>query len=261
VLCRPICKHVILLTVWTGILLFTVSCSDFYLMFSSPSSAAPVTDSSPAVPDIPSDTNPTVPEEPSSSHTEAVRKVPYVLKITRPDLLIYTGASYDHPSTGKLLDKGSYTIVEEAPDGEGNLWGKLKSGVGWIDLTLAAKEAPEILLTLESTSPAEFSKTGVHSYIHEKTEYTRYLQLNAQQTLSDIRFALLDPVTDPLAEGKILYTLEKLTPEKPLVIGVVFWGDLTTYGITCTDSDGTVHRYYIYESGRDGSAVLQEFSG
>ena len=29
---------------------------------------------------------------------------------------------------------GTYTIVEEALDDNGNLWGKLKSGLGWIPL-------------------------------------------------------------------------------------------------------------------------------
>ena len=34
--------------------------------------------------------------------------------------------------TEENIPSGTYTIVEEATDEAGKLWGKLKSGVGWI---------------------------------------------------------------------------------------------------------------------------------
>lgn len=51
---------------------------------------------------------------------------------------IYSGPSYNYDFVMSLDEQGVYTIVKETYDGSTGLyWGKLKSGVGWIDLSWA----------------------------------------------------------------------------------------------------------------------------
>lgn len=62
-------------------------------------------------------------------------KFPYTVNVSRSDQPIYSGPGYDYDYEGTVEIAGIYTIVDEAYDSYGNLWGKLKSGAGWIDLT------------------------------------------------------------------------------------------------------------------------------
>ncbi len=52
------------------------------------------------------------------------------------------------------------------------------------------------------------------------------------------------------------YTTDALTEDSPLVVTMTFWGDIPSYGITYTDSEGTAHSALISLSGEDGSVVL-----
>lgn len=64
---------------------------------------------------------------------------PYLVKIKSATLPIYSGPGTNNSCTGRITDKGVYTIVKEA-NGEGaSLWGKLKSGAGWISLDKTEK--------------------------------------------------------------------------------------------------------------------------
>lgn len=65
--------------------------------------------------------------------------VPYMVRVKVSDLRIRKGAGTNYAATGSYTGKGVFTIVEEAQgqiDSAGNkgLWGKLKSGAGWICL-------------------------------------------------------------------------------------------------------------------------------
>lgn len=65
--------------------------------------------------------------------------VPYKVRVKVSDLRIRKGAGTNYAATGSYTGKGIFTIVEEAQgqiDSKGNkgLWGKLKSGAGWICL-------------------------------------------------------------------------------------------------------------------------------
>lgn len=75
-------------------------------------------------------------------------------------------------------------------------------------------------------------------------------------------------VLDITEEGKLvyetetLYSLDRFTPEKPLVVKLSFPGDLPAYGISYQDPDGseTTHRFSIGESGMDGSLFMSELN-
>ena len=64
---------------------------------------------------------------------------PYVLKFANPAVSVYAEPDYSSEVTTVIDDRGSYTIIEESKDSYGNLWGKLQSGNGWIDLISARK--------------------------------------------------------------------------------------------------------------------------
>lgn len=63
---------------------------------------------------------------------------PYVIEVTNPKLSIYDSPSYNANVVGEITDKSRYTIVEEyiepGQTSIGYIWGKLKSGVGWINM-------------------------------------------------------------------------------------------------------------------------------
>ncbi|MCD8150620.1 MAG: N-acetylmuramoyl-L-alanine amidase [Clostridiales bacterium] len=68
--------------------------------------------------------------------------VPYQVKVTISDLNIREGAGIGYAKTGKYTGKGTFTIVEEAQgpiDSKGTVgtWGNLKSGAGWICLSVS----------------------------------------------------------------------------------------------------------------------------
>lgn len=67
---------------------------------------------------------------------------PYMVRVKVSDLNIRKGAGVDTAATGQYTGKGCFTIVEEAKgkvdaDGTIGLWGKLKSGAGWICLAFS----------------------------------------------------------------------------------------------------------------------------
>ncbi len=118
----------------------------------------------------------------------------------------------------------------------------------------------DFILSVIFASERSLSGMEYHEHIVTQSEYTQLLLLRAQETLSDIRFTAMDYTVEGFRVLKELYTLDKLTTDKPLVIGVVFPGDLTTYGISFTDSAGSAHQCLIYISGRDGTPVIQEYT-
>lgn len=85
-------------------------------------------------------------EAPTTSTTDSVKTdgdvktvTPYRVKITADSLRIRREPSTNSAITGVIEDHGIYTIVAEAHGPGATLWGKLKSGVGWISLDWAKK--------------------------------------------------------------------------------------------------------------------------
>ncbi|MBR5862219.1 MAG: N-acetylmuramoyl-L-alanine amidase [Bacteroidales bacterium] len=66
--------------------------------------------------------------------------VPYLVKVSIPDLNIRCGPGTNFAKTGVYTGKGIFTIVEvKSGQGSKSGWGKLKSGAGWISLDYATK--------------------------------------------------------------------------------------------------------------------------
>ncbi len=60
------------------------------------------------------------------------KAVPFSIKVLSDDVMIRESASVNG-SEHRFCPQGSYTIVEIS-ENDGTVWGKLKSGEGWIDL-------------------------------------------------------------------------------------------------------------------------------
>lgn len=65
--------------------------------------------------------------------------VPYLVRITADVLNIRSGPGTDNSRVGSISDHGVYTIVAESSGKGATLWGKLKSGAGWISLDYVKK--------------------------------------------------------------------------------------------------------------------------
>ena len=68
-----------------------------------------------------------------------VKKCPYLVKINTDCLHIHKGAGTNTAKVGKITDQGVYTIIEERSGSGASLWGRLKSGAGWISLDYVKK--------------------------------------------------------------------------------------------------------------------------
>ena len=70
--------------------------------------------------------------------TAPVTKVPYTVRITATNLRIRKGPGTNNAIVS-VIKPGAYTIVSEATGEGATLWGKLKSGVGWVSLDYCKK--------------------------------------------------------------------------------------------------------------------------
>lgn len=77
--------------------------------------------------------------DPASTVQETKSKFPYVVKVTANVLNVRKGPGVNYAITTQIKKNEKYTIVEEANGSGANLWGKLKSGAGYISLDYTVK--------------------------------------------------------------------------------------------------------------------------
>lgn len=184
--------------------------------------------------------------------------LPYLLHIDHADQSIYDGPGYDYVFVGTVRERGTYTIVEEAVDYEGNLWGKLKSGMGWVDLSEI--RSPEYANALISANYAD-DNLILHGDYHycpgDNSEYRIPIAIRAYGKLRNVELCSFDFVGDDFVMGEAFFTLSEMDEEMPLVAELAFPGDMSMYGIRFVDEDGVTHTYSISISGRNGALELQ----
>ena len=71
--------------------------------------------------------------------TTAKANVSYLVKVKSKVLTIRKNAGTNYAVTGTITDRGVYTIVEVKNGPGATLWGKLKSGAGWIPVDCVTK--------------------------------------------------------------------------------------------------------------------------
>ena len=182
---------------------------------------------------------------------------PYLQHIDRADQSLFEGPGYDYIFVGTVSERGTYTIVEEAQDDEGNLWGKLKSGAGWVNLTqIRAEDYASTLISANYADENLILHGTYHHYPGDVLDYSIPVAFRAYDTLQDV--ALFDFVfgDEDYVPGDDFFTLPELTEEMPLIAELAFPGDMSMYGIRFVDNTGTTHRYSIYISGRNGELIL-----
>lgn len=184
-------------------------------------------------------------------------EVPYLQKVPNATQAIYRGPGYDYACTGIVEEAGTYTIVEESMDAAGRLWGRLKSGRGWIDLTDVRKGADD-WVEIRYADADLMASGAYHAYTSEQSEYTVYLLFRPKMPLKNVQLLSFDVVEAGLGVSRVLYALPDLQPDMPLLAGVVFYGDMTTYGFSATDDQGHQRCYTVSVSGYDGSLVVEE---
>lgn len=69
---------------------------------------------------------------PSAPAAALSKNVPYTVRVTCSSLRIRAGAGTNFKQVGSITNRGVYTIVEEKTGQGANMWGKLKSGAGYI---------------------------------------------------------------------------------------------------------------------------------
>lgn len=217
----------------------------------------PVVTTAPAETETPPETLPVT--EPVETEDED-SGLPYLQRIDRADQSIYEGPGYDYVFAGTVRERGTYTIVEEQWDYEGNLWGKLKSGAGWVDLTEI--RSAEYAGTQISANYAE-ENLLLHGDYHycpgNEAEYCIPIAFRAYGTLRDVALFAFEFSGEDYVMGGDFFTLPEMNEEMPLVAELAFPGDMSMYGIRFVDENGVTHIYSIYISGRNGALVLDKY--
>jgi len=182
--------------------------------------------------------------------------VPYLEKINAGQP-IYKGPGYGFETRESVSIDGTYTIVEER--WEGNiLWGRLKSGAGWIDLTDVRSEGAVLTMTVQEPDPYFVGHGSYQMYLQEDSEYIMWITFDPSEVVTNVQFVSFALSEMGMSVEKVLFTAPELEPGVPLLAGVVFYGDMTTYGLMCTDGEGRQRCYTVYISGFDGSLVMNE---
>ena len=169
---------------------------------------------------------------------------------------IYAGPGYGFSSAGSLAQDGTFTIVAQAWDDAGNLWGKLETGAGWVFL----KSTGAMVYSPVSAAFAseELIAKGPYEYILvDKSLNATEIAIYANETLTEVCFFEYNHDSGVVVEAP-LHTLPALTIEKPIVAAVAFYGETTAYGVSFKDESGVKRCYEISISGKDGSLVLAE---
>lgn len=210
------------------------------------------------LPAVPAETAATEDSPEPAPTAETSPSLPYLLRIDRADQSIYAGPGYDYVFAGTVRERGTYTIVEEAVDYEGNLWGKLKSGIGWVDLTELRSEAYQTALLSANYADENLLLHGAYHHYSDGQEYRIPVAFRAYGQLRDVTLFDIEFSPQGYFPGSDFFTLPEMTAEVPLVAELVFPGDMTMYGIRFTDESGTPHTYTVYISGRNGALMLTE---
>ena len=187
-------------------------------------------------------------------------KFPYLETVKFSDEAIYSGPGYEYNYAGTVEVAGVYTIVDEAYDAYGELWGKLKSGAGWINLSHSRNHSTPVGSSnyfVKAYRAGDNEKGDV--FIPDST--IDYAQKIGFQASKSVVFELyeINVMVDPAEIVRYLGT-GYLSAGETLIAEIGFHGDFTTYEIKVTDDYGVMHRYELSQSLMDGSLCFTQVS-
>lgn len=107
--------------------------------------------------------------------------------------------------------------------------------------------------------------TDYEEFVADDGEYATDVLFTAKRTVTDFELMRLT-IREIYEDGTVsyasepIYSLNRLTPERPLVVRMTFPGDTPTYGISYVDEsgDGMTHHLTVEVSGKDGTLLLRE---
>ena len=197
----------------------------------------------------------TTTEATESTETMTPENEAYTIKL-KAYIPIFSGPGYDEIYKTVVGEDGVYTIVETLTDAEGNKWGKLKSGIGWINLTeLEDYENHPIVISFATDTMTE---SAIETHVVEESDYTEMLIFTANESLTDVRFTMIDYTSENF-DAEVIHSIPKLEKGETYALGVVFGGDMTTYGVIFNDEDDAEHYYLACISGRNSALVWKEY--
>lgn len=187
-------------------------------------------------------------------------KFPYTIRIDNPAQGIYKEPSYDSSKVGMVIIPTVYTIVDEATDYEGILWGKLKSGIGWVDLdSISAFDGKVPLVTANFADLNRIEEPFEAFYPAERYDWGILVDIRVTAPVTDVKLLMLEPLDYTVYE-EYCY-LGGLEPLQAFVTELYFSGDFTTYGLSLIDEQGMERIFAIAQSGRNGELVVWEVTG
>lgn len=148
----------------------------------------------------------------------------------------------------------------EAPEVTWNVWNDEENTDGDANEETGVEALVSIRFPNEEllAQPQDFFE-----FIADDTEYQVKVELSTDMVVKNFRVLSLN-IDNVNEEGTMvfseneMYSLEMLTPEKPLVVGLVFAGDIPNMGISYVDANGMERVYGIALSGQDGQPMLFE---
>ena len=177
----------------------------------------------------------------------------YTISVDDPETMLYEGPGFLNGVVDLVGEAGVYTVMEEATDPDGNTWGCLKSGAGWICLT-----NPPLAPIYADYAGEDFN--AFYAYWSDETDYITSIGFTPAERITNVKFGLLDWFeTESWQMAEELYAIDELDPDHAFLAQVVFWGDMTTYGISFIDADGAQRHYAVSISGKDGSLICSEY--
>ncbi len=172
-------------------------------------------------------------------------ELPY-LKSLPAETCVFREPDGDSAFSQTIGADGTFTIVEEKRHTNGQIWGRLKSGVGWVNLSdLFCHGAKLPAVTVSKTG--KIVKKAAHHRVGEGDgEYVVYLTFMAHQTVYNLT------LTEERPDGnRIIATMDTFSTEKPLVVGVLLT-DTNSFALTYQKNNGAFGSARVDQNLGDG---------
>ena len=204
----------------------------------------------PTVPPTEPTTVPTEPEVTQAPTEPFSEKLPYLMEVPA-EACIFKGASLDAAFNRTVGSDGTFTIVEEVRDTNGQIWGRLKSGAGWVnvtDLFCHGTKAPAVTV---SYTGKVMKKSYTYRAGEKSGEYVTLLTFMPHQRVYNVKVMETHPALD---SDKTITTFAELAPGEAVVVGVMLM-DFNDFYISYQDDQGKTGHAYVVQNYGDGPAL------
>lgn len=198
-------------------------------------------------------------KETTPTPPKPTNSVPYITNIAG-SVGIYQKPDWNSGFVQYVGASGLYTIVEEAYDSSGNLWGRLKSGAGWVILSEGKQQADQSpQVTAQYADQSILNSGNYHHCIADSTEYAVSVVFRTNISLTNVSLFYVNDVFS-FTPGPEAFHIDYWDPGMPFVAEISFPGDMSTFGLRFTDSTGITYTYALSTSGQDGSLKFYKVS-